>query len=65
MNRNETFMLLNQTIHPFVLQLAAGDKIVAFCGTLPATWMIPEDEDQGEEQQQETRMSYLQYSKLR
>lgn len=39
--QNETYVLLNETIHPFVLSLAAGDNIVEFCGTRQAIWMIP------------------------
>lgn len=38
---NKTYVLLNTTIHPFVLNLAAGPYIVAFCGDSEAVWMIP------------------------
>jgi len=41
----QTYFYLNQTIHPFVLRLAAGGKIVEFCGTADAIWMIPTDEE--------------------
>lgn len=39
--QNESYVVLNETIHPFVLQLVAGDYIVEFCGRSAGVWMIP------------------------
>jgi len=38
---NMTFYLLNQTIHPYILNTLAGKNVVAFCGSRDGVWMIP------------------------
>lgn len=43
-NESRMFVVLNDTIYPTVLRLAAGEEIYRFCANLRAVWMLPEEE---------------------